>query len=127
MAIKFNTDEVAAYADVLIKAPGVVAKDARAAVRKGALNIKTDARRRASGLAHAPSYPNSISYDTTETATSATAEIGPDKNRRQGALGNLLEYGSTKNAPIPHMRPAAEAELPKFTKAMEDLAVKPLA
>jgi hypothetical protein len=125
-SLKFTTDEVAAYADLLAKAPGVAAADARAVVAKGALNIKQDAARRASGLRHAPAYPRSISYDTHVTAASAWAEIGPDKTRRQGALGNLLEYGSVKNAPIPHMRPAAEAELPRFEKAMEALAVKAL-
>jgi hypothetical protein len=95
-------------------------------VAKGALNIKTDARRRVTGLKHAPAYPSSITYDSHEVAGSAWAEIGPDKQRRQGALGNLLEYGSVKNAPRPHMRPAAEAERPKFEAAMQSLAEKAL-
>ena len=93
---------------------------------KGALNIKTDARRRVTGLAHAPAYPRAITYDSHETPTGAWAEIGPDKERRQGALGNLLEYGSVHNQPRPHMAPAAKAEAPRFEKAMQDLAVKAL-
>jgi len=52
------------------------------------------------------------------------AEIGPDKLRRQGPLGNLLEYGSVHNAPHPHMIPAAEAEQPRFEQAMEDLSAR---
>jgi hypothetical protein len=110
----------------LERVPEVAVKDLRAVVQKGALNIKKDAARRISGLRHAPAYPRSISYDSHETATGAWAEIGPDKDKRQGALGNLLEYGSIKNAPRPHLGPAADAEEPKFVKALEDLAVKAL-
>jgi hypothetical protein len=105
-------------------AAGIAARDSRAVVAKGLLNIKTDSRRRAPGLAHAPAYPRAITYDVTQTATGAWGEVGPDKDRRQGALGNLLEYGSIKNPPHPHMGPAGDAEEPKFAKAMQDLAVK---
>lgn len=94
----------------------------RAVVQKGALNIKTSARRRISGHPHAPAYPYSITYDTKAGPTSAEAEIGPEKGKRQGALGNILEYGTVKNAPIPHIRPAADEELPRFEKALGDLA-----
>jgi hypothetical protein len=126
MAIRFDSSEVAAYAEVLGKAAGAALDDARAVVAKGALNIKTEARRRVSGLAHAPAYPNSITYDIGVSGSTVTAEIGPDKAKRQGALGNILEYGTRKNAPIPHIRPAVEAELPRFEKALEDLAVEAL-
>lgn len=96
----------------------------RAVVARGALNIKTDARRRISGHPHSPAYPSSITYDIRVGPTSAEAEIGPDKQRRQGALGNILEYGTVHNAPIPHIRPAAEQELPRFERALEELAVR---
>lgn len=95
----------------------------RAVVQKGALNIKTDARRRISGHARLPAYPYSITYDSTVSATSASAEIGPDKHKRQGAIGNIIEYGSVNNAPLPHIKPAADEELPRFERALADLAV----
>ncbi|MEU4570724.1 hypothetical protein, partial [Micromonospora sp. NPDC023956] len=72
----------------------------------------------------APAYPYAITYDSTETPTGASADIGPDKERRQGPLGNILEYGTVKNAPIPHMGPAGAAELPRFEKALDDLGVR---
>ncbi|HEY9411123.1 MAG TPA: hypothetical protein VIP77_16205 [Jiangellaceae bacterium] len=100
--------------------------DVRGVVAKGALNIKQDWRRRWSGLAHAPAIPNAITYDTKLTPHSAEAEIGPDKSKRQGALGNLLEYGSIKNGPIPGGAPALAEETPKFEKALNDVAVKKL-
>lgn len=89
-----------------------------AVVEKAAVNVKTDAARRVSGLAHAPAYPASITYDLFHTPFTSRATIGPDKDKRQGALGNLLEYGSVKNAPIPHMHPAADAEEPRFVAAL---------
>ncbi|GAB2951920.1 hypothetical protein GCM10027280_45380 [Micromonospora polyrhachis] len=98
--------------------------EVRKVVQKGALNIKTDARQRISGHPHAPAYPYSITYDTQVTGNSAVAEIGPDKGKRQGALGNILEYGTLKNAPLPHIKPAADEELPRFERALEDLAAK---
>ena len=72
-----------------------------AVVTRGALNVKNDWRdnARASSGRHARLYPNSISYDITPIPGGARAEIGPDKDKLQGALGNLLEFGSVNNPP----------------------------
>lgn len=94
---------------------------ARKVVAKGALNIKKDARRFASGIAHAPSYPYSIGYDVKVSGTTVSAEIGPDKAKRQGALGNILEYGTVNNAPYAHLGPALDIEGPRFVAAVEKL------
>lgn len=107
-------------------APGVTAPQARQVVKKGAVNIKGDARRRIGRPRHAPHYPGAITFDVGSTPAGPHADIGPDKQRRQGPLGNVLEFGSPTSAPHPHMRPAAEAELPRFAKAMQDLAVQAL-
>jgi hypothetical protein len=96
----------------------------RAVLQRGAMNIKKDWQARWAGLGHAPALPYAVSYDTKELAYSASAEIGPDKGRRQGALGNLLEFGSVNNAPHPGGLPALEAEAPRFEKALADLAGK---
>ena len=42
------------------------------------------------------------------------AEIGPDKSRPQGALGNLLEFGSENNPPHNDGGRALQAEEPRF-------------
>lgn len=124
--IRADASEVHDLAKVLANAAGVAPATARAIVKRGAQQIKMDAQRRVTGLKHAPAYPRAITYDTHETLTSAWAEIGPDKDKRQGALGNLLEFGSPTSAPHPHMAPAAAAEEPKFAKAIEDAAAKAL-
>lgn len=94
-----------------------------AVVERGAMNVKKDWRQRWSGLAHAPAVGASVSYDMRYGIGTVAAEIGPDKAKRQGALGNLLEFGSAKNAPIPGGLPALMTEQPKFEKALSDLSV----
>lgn len=106
----------------LTEAPRRVQRKVDAVVRKGAVNVKNDAARLISGLAHAPLYPASITFDAKWKRGAYEAEIGPDKTRPQGALGNLLEYGSANNAPLTHLGPALDLEGPRFEKAIADLA-----
>jgi len=87
-------------------------------VDRAAVNIKRDARDAVKGMAHAPAYPASITYDTRWDQQVYEAEIGPDKTRRQGALGNLIEYGSVNNPPRPHLGPALQAEAPRMAAAL---------
>lgn len=93
-------------------------------VQRGCFNIKGDWRRRWSGHPHIPALPYAITYDTELFANAASGEVGPDKGRRQGALGNIIEFGTPNNAPIPGGLPTLEEEAPKFEKALGDLGVK---
>lgn len=125
-SLRFDTAEVAEVADLLAHAADVAPAESRKVVARGALNIKSDARRRISGHPRLRALPAAITYDSHPTPAGGWAEIGPDHDRRQGALGNIPEYGTVNNAPTPYMRPAAEAERPRFERAMEDLAMKAL-
>lgn len=122
--IQFDHGDVDRWALKLDRVVSEVPDEAAKVVEKGALQIKNAARRRIGRPAHAPAYSRSITYDMRRALRGPEAEIGPDKGKRQGALGNLLEYGSVNNAPIPHIAPSAEEELPKFERAMEDLAAR---
>lgn len=93
-------------------------------VGKGSGNIKQAWRRRWQGLAHAPALPYAIGYDVFYTFGAVRGEVGPDKNRRQGALGNLIEFGSVNNAPIPGGAPSLAEEAPKFERALDALGAK---
>jgi len=124
MRISIDSDDITRLVVDLDKAVSRAPQEAAKVVEKGALNIKNDARRRVGGLRHAPAYPSTITYDTSQGWRGPEAEIGPDKRRRQGALGNLIEFGSVHNPPRPHMIPAADAELPRFERHMEDLSVR---
>lgn len=122
MTMSIDDSEVRGLAQILVEAAGRSRSEVRKVVARGALNIKRDAQNATKGLAHAPAYPRAISYDTKELAQTISAEIGPDKEKRQGALGSLIEFGSVNNPPRPHMIPAGEREQPKFEKALDDLA-----
>jgi hypothetical protein len=125
-SLKFDSDDVAAYADLLVDAADVPVKESREVVQRGLWNIKRDAQRRRAGSRHFPRLASAITYDSQATRTGASGEVGPDHARPQGNLGHIPEFGALKTAPEPYMRPAAEAELPRFQKAMEALAAKPL-
>lgn len=93
-------------------------------VARGALNVKNDWRDRWSGHPHIKHLPRAISYDLDTQQSTVDAEIGPDKDKAQGALGNVIEFGTVNNAPIPGGLPALEAETPKFVRALADVAEK---
>lgn len=124
MGVEFEDRELRILGDDLAEAAAKAPAEARKVVAKGALNIKTDARRRASTVAHVPSLPSSITYDTHQTPTGAWGEIGPEQVRRGGKLAPFIEneYGTPWSAPQPFMAPAAKAEEPRFERAMQDLA-----
>jgi hypothetical protein len=107
-------DEAAARSD----------EDLRQVVRKGAVNVKKDWRTAWSGFKHAPDLPDAVTFDEDDEAGNLGAEIGPDKSKSQGALGNLLEFGSVNNAPHPGGQPALDAEEPHFERAAGDVAEK---
>lgn len=108
----------------LEQAPDVARKGVRPVVAKGCLNIKTATQRRWTGLSNAPALARAVTYDTHLTPTGAWGEVGPDKAKRQGDLGNLIEYGSVNNPPRPGLAPSLAEEDPRFGKALEDLGVK---
>lgn len=100
----------------LLKAAGAAVAATQAVVRKGALNVKNDAKAnvRKSAPTHNAYAHNAITYETDFAGTTFAAEIGYDKNRNGGALGNILEYGSRKNSPHRDLGRALDKEEEHF-------------
>ncbi|MFD8577149.1 hypothetical protein ACFV1H_17685 [Streptomyces virginiae] len=94
-----NVRELLQLATILEANAAQAAEEMAAVVTRGALNVKEGWRSNAvaSSGRHARRYPYSISYDVTPIPGGARAEIGPDKDKTQGPLGNLLEFGSVNN------------------------------
>lgn len=92
------------------------------AVETTAIDIRDDWRAAAAGIKGMSSYPSSIGYDFTSFqgfgATVLSCEIGPDKDRRQGALGNIVEYGSPTFAPRHYGDTALEAHAEQFEELL---------
>lgn len=95
----------------------------RQAAEVSARKLRDEWRTQARGLAHAPAFPSSITYDIkTRRAfgvSQVDAEIGPDKDRNQGALGNLIEFGSVNNSPQGLGLGALQATQADFERGLE--------
>lgn len=126
MKVGFDAHEVTVLADAITKASRVAVKDTEAVVFRGAIQIKKEAARRISGHPRLKRLPRAIDFDMYQSLKGPAAEIGPNHAKPQGPLGNIAEYGTPHTPSMPFMRPAADAEQPRFERAMEALAVKAL-
>jgi hypothetical protein len=124
--IEFQVTGLREFAAAASRAVPVTSAAMLAAITKSAMAVKKDWAARWSGMGHAPALPAAVSYDITFGFGGVKAEVGPDKGRRQGALGNLLEFGSANNAPRPGGLPALDAEAPRFEQALAEAAGKVL-
>jgi hypothetical protein len=120
MGYRTNASELDQLAADLANNVDRLAPEVDRVVERGALNIRRDARRRireqVRGV-YLPHYPRSITYDMDSApGRYAEAEIGPESGKKQGGMGPGVEYGSARGAPLPHLMPAYEAELPKLLK-----------
>lgn len=117
-----DTPETLAAAMLLAAAEAAVGT--RAIVQKSALNIKNEAKRnvRESAPIHNAHAAEAITYDTKFDGPSVMAEIGYDKGRRGGSLGNILEYGSAHNPAHRDLGRAADNEEPRFETALTVMA-----
>lgn len=120
----WDVSEVLDLAADLGKIPGQAVKPLREVVHTSARKIRDGMRADARGHAHSPHFPGSITFETKERFGGTDAEIGPDKGRTQGALGNILYFGTSKNGPVLNLLGPLEAETVPFQKAVEDAAGK---
>ena len=88
----------------------------------GAGKIRDGMRQDFSGHRHAPHIPNAINYDV----RGLDVEVGVDKAGPQGGLGNLLAFGSSKNAAVVDHTAALRRELPAIERYLSEAAVEPL-
>lgn len=100
---------------------GVASKAAvpavRAALKKGAQNIKYEAR---SNVSSHPSWKrigSTINYSESSLGGSwgLSVEVGYD-DRGQGELAGIYEFGSARRGPHPTLMPAFETESPRLVE-----------
>lgn len=125
MSVAVDSRELRRLAADLGRVPFRLVPEVEAVVRRGAHNVKEGWRENARRTAgrHAKLYPNSITYDS-ELGRFGTISyvVGPDKTKPQGALGNLLEFGSSRNPPHHDGQRALDVEAPKYEAALGALA-----
>lgn len=116
-----GADGLRAFAADLGKIASKALPDTDAVLKKGAQNIKDDLVADARGSKHFKGMAGSISYDSMYGIGHAKYEIGPDKGRRGGALGNIYYFGTSRGGgtgdlegPLAREAPNLERELNKL-------------
>lgn len=117
---EFDVSDVYEFALGLDKSISDVRKTMRPVVQKGALNVKKDLQEDATGHPRFRYLPATISYDTKTTQSEISAEIGPDKDKRGGAIANVLYFGTSKNPAVLDINGPLDREEPRFIQAIED-------
>lgn len=86
-------------------------------------NAQSAAAAAATPKGYARHYPSSISYDVDRDPETGTVrlEVGPDKAKVQGALGNILVFGTRNNSPTYDDTAALHAEMPQVEQHLADL------
>jgi len=123
----FDDSEVRAFADQLRVAATRARPEVKKAIKKGALNIKDEAKDLITSQIrpqYLPNYAKTITFSL--YGQGMVAEVGPE-NRGQGQLARGVEFGSVKKGPLPHLIPAWEKECPGFVDALLDAIWDPIA
>jgi hypothetical protein len=104
-----------ALAHSLDASPAATMAAVTATTIRAVKNIQREARQLAPTGPHIPRYAGKITTSSRHTVMSITAEVGPLQSG-QGALGEVLEFGSANNPPHPHVMPAADHEVPVWLR-----------
>lgn len=89
------------------------------AVQVTSFKVKNAWRDKLRGSASLPALPFAVSYDVKADAGSVEGEIGFDKGKPQGPLGNISEFGSINNAPRGFGLASLEENQVDFIKGIE--------
>lgn len=115
-----DLSELRQLEDDLGKVPGRAVAPLVGVVTNASTRVRDALRSDASGIGHAPYFPDSITADVKVKVGQIGAEVGPDKSLRQGALGNILYFGTSKNGAVLDINAPLDAEGPKLEKAAAD-------
>lgn len=112
-----GASELRRFAQDLEKIASKALPDVDAVLKRGAQNIKDDLISGAKGSSFKGIVP-SLSYDSMYSVGTARYEIGPDKDRSGGALGNIYYFGTSRGGgtgdlegPLVRETPNLEREL----------------
>ena len=116
--------ELRSLAENLGKIAGSALKDVDAVVQNGALNVKKEMQADVSASPHFKGMAGSISYDSAYRLGAVRYEVGPDKGRRGGALGNIYYFGTSRGGGSGDIEKPLRSEEPRLQSALKDLADK---
>lgn len=108
---------------------GSALKEVDAVAQRGALNIKKEMAMSVRWSRHFNSkkgrgLAESITYDSHYLPGRVRYEIGPDKSKRGGALGNIAYFGTSRGGGTLDIEQPLRSEGPRFYNALADLRDK---
>lgn len=113
-----DVSEVTGFVDSVGRVTGSATREVDAVVKKGAQNVKNEMVADASASTHFKGMAGSISYDQ---VAPAAYEVGPDKDRRGGALGNIYYFGTSRGGGSGDIDKPVQSETPRMEQALTDL------
>ena len=122
MSFSMDLSDVTRLAANLGKIAGSSVKDVDAVMKKGAQNVKDEMVADVRGSTHFKGMAGSISYDSAPGIGGVRYEVGPDKSRRGGALGNIYYFGTSRGGGSGDLEKPLRSESPRLEKALGDLA-----
>lgn len=122
MTFEMDISEVTAVASGLGKIAARALPDVDAVLKKGAQKIKDGMVADVKESPHFKQMASSISYDSHYLRGRAQYEIGPDKDRKGGALGNIYYFGTSKGGGSGDIDKQLNLEAPR---TLEFLALLP--
>ena len=93
MSIDLDVSELRTLAADLGKIPGRLVPEVDGVLKRGALAIKDDLNKQFADSRHFKGAAGSVTFDSTTSVGQVSYEIGPDKDRRGGALANIFFFG----------------------------------
>lgn len=124
MSFYVDASEALVVASNLGKIAGSTVDEVDAILKKGAQNIKTEMEMDLRWSEHFKGMAGSISYDSDYRIGEPAYEIGPDKSRRGGSLGNIYYFGTSRGGGHGDLEKPLRSEEPRLTSALADLAGK---
>lgn len=98
----------------------------RQAIQGTALGVKKSWQAKVTGSRGLTGLANAVTYDTEVKGGTVTAEIGYDKSRPQGPLGNISEFGSPTHPPRGYGAAALQENTDDFVRGIEHAAADAL-
>lgn len=124
MSIQLDTRELSRLAADLGRVPASVVPACGVVLDQTAQIVRDDMRRVARSRRSIRHFARSITYDI----RGLRAEIGPDKNLRQGPLGNVLYFGTHRHGPVlEHPNAALDRAAPRFEATLASVVEQALA
>jgi hypothetical protein len=120
--IEFDASQVDRLAVEIGKAEAKAAAGMYAIGTHAAVNVKKGMAEQVKRHPHFRPMADAITYDVRPAGLASVLwTIGPDKQRRAGALGNLFYFGSSKNAPVEDIGVALREETSNIERALLEL------